>query len=234
MLNAYASEIKVEVESTTARQGDHIAVSVFGTINVDTLNSMVLIFNYNANRLKIDSVKGAVNYAVKCSNPTMFDSTFAEYGTLKVQCSEVQKILDGKICTIYITCLAGSGNEALITPTIVEVDDSTQTANLIAGKITFNDIPVLPKFIEGLGLPSPNPFGSTITIPYTIDVPTNIQFYIYDLVGRLVQEFPIAYKIRGGYSFYFTPNEGELSNGAYYVVMKTDSKVYTSYFLRVR
>ncbi|MBS1537633.1 MAG: T9SS type A sorting domain-containing protein [Bacteroidetes bacterium] len=232
--NVTAGEIRIEVESATARQGDHLALSVTGTIDVENFQSIQLFFKYNANRIKIDSVKGSEIFAVKCANPTIFDSTFAELGTLKVSCSDVQKILDGKICTLFLTCLAGYGNEASIIPFSIQVNDSNQIGNFISGKITFDDIPVIQKFIEGLGYPSPNPFGGNILVPYTIDEPTNVQFFIYDLAGRLVQDFPVIQRSRGGYFFYFAPNEGEFSNGAYYLLMKTNSKVYTSHFLRVR
>lgn len=229
-----AKEIRIVVESATARLGDHLALSVKGTIDADNLQSIQLLFKYNSNRIKIDSVKGSENFAVKCTNPIIFDSTFAELGTLKVSCSDVQKLLDGNICTLYLTCLAGYGTEAFITPATIEINDSNQIGNFISGKITFDDIPVIQKFIEGLGYPSPNPFGGNILIPYTIDETTNVQFFIYDLAGRLVQDFPVIQRSRGGYFFYFAPNEGEFSNGAYYLLMKTNSNVYTSHFLRVR
>lgn len=229
-----AGEVRIAVASANARQGDHLTIAVSGSVNVDTLNSIRIVFDYNANRLRIDSVSGNANYAIKCIQPTVLDSTFAEFGTLKVSCSDAQNIADGNICTLYITCLAGEGNEALITPAKVVINDSNQTGNFESGKITFNDTPVMQKFIEGLGYPSPNPFWGTIRIPYTIDQPTNVSFYIYDLVGRLVQEFPSVPRTRGSYFFNFSPDEGEFSNGAYYLFMKTDGSLYSSYFLKIR
>ncbi len=230
----YAGEVRISVAGANARQGDHLTIAVSGSVSADTLSSIRIVFDYNANRLRIDSVGGNVNYVIKCAQPTVFDSVFAELGTLKVSCTDAQNIADGNICTLYITCLAGEGNEALITPSEVVINDSNLIGNFESGKITFNDTPVKQKFIEGLGYPSPNPFWGTIRIPYTIDQPTNVSFYIYDLVGRLVREFPTEPRTRGSYFFNFTPNEGEFSNGAYYLFMKTDATLYSSYFLKIR
>ncbi len=232
--SSYAAEVNVSVASASARPGDHFALIVSGSLNADTLNTLQIVFNYNASRLKIDSVLGGTDAAMKCLSPTFIDSTFATLGIVKISCSELQNISDGKICTLYVTALAGEGSEALITPASVRINDSSQSGNFTAGKITFDDTPVTQKFIEGIGQPFPNPFWGYIRIPYIIDKPTNVSFYIYDLAGRLTQEFPSLPRSRGSYFFNFAPDEGTFSNGAYYVVMKTDSKVYNSYFIRLR
>ncbi|MBI3258384.1 MAG: T9SS type A sorting domain-containing protein [Ignavibacteriae bacterium] len=231
---ANADEVKITVGSASAKPGDHLAVTVSGSVNVDSLSSIQMVFEYNAGRLKIDSVSGGLDYALKCTKPDTSDSTYATLGTLKISCSDVQNITDGNICILYVTCLSGEGNEALITPAKVVINDTNQEGNFVAGKITFDDTSVTQKFIEGLGYVSPNPFGSNIKIPYTIDEPTNAEFLIYDLSGRLITEYPPIKRTRGSYFFYFSPDEGVLANGAYYLVMKTDSKVYTSYFIRMR
>ena len=231
---AYSGEINVNVASASAKAGDHLAVVVSGSVSVDSLANLQIVFEYNAGRIKIDSVVAGTDYAIKCVNPSISDSSFATLGTLKVSCADVQTVSDGKICILYVTCLSGEGKEALITPSKVVINDSNQAGNFVSGKITFDDTAITQKFIEGLGYSSPNPFWSNIKIPYTISEPTNAAFLIYDLSGRLIIEYPPISRVRGSYYFYFTPDEGVLANGAYYLVMKTDSKVYTSYFIRMR
>lgn len=233
-LPVYSGELNLTVASANAKAGDHLAVAVSGSVTVDSLTNMQIVFEYNAGRIKIDSVVAGTDYAIKCESPSIFDSSFATLGTLRVSCADVQTVTDGKICVLYVTCLSGEGSEALITPSKVVINDSNQAGSFVSGKITFDDTAITQKFIEGLGYTSPNPFWSNIKIPYTINEPTNAAFLIYDLTGRLIVEYPPVSRTRGSYFFYFTPDEGVLANGAYYLVMKTDSKVYRSYFIRMR
>ncbi|MDP8237982.1 MAG: T9SS type A sorting domain-containing protein [Candidatus Hatepunaea meridiana] len=70
----------------------------------------------------------------------------------------------------------------------------------------------------------PNPFNSVTTIQYDIRQNTNLQLFVYDLNGRLVETLYNGNIKSGSYSL--TWNAGRLPSGLYLVRMKTPEGVW--------
>lgn len=229
-----AQDVRIMVGNSSAKQGEHLAVVLTGTITDSGIDSMRVVIAYNANRLKIDSVRGGDEYAVQCLQPALSDNVVIRDGTLELSCERIKPVMDGKICVIYCTVLAGLGTTAEISPKECYINGLKKDGTLSPGTITIDDIPVSVTFKEGIGLPFENPSFSTIRIPYSIDTPTSVSFALYDMLGRLVEEIPPISRTQGFYEFNYIPRDGVFANGAYYVKMTTDGNVYFTYFMRLR
>jgi hypothetical protein len=229
-----AQEVRISVNSTAAKQGEHLSVEVSGSVSDAPLDSMRIVFTYNANRLKIDSVRGGEGFALQCREPLVTDKVLILDGTLEISCGSVKQTTDGRLIVIYCTVLAGLGTEAEISPKECFVNGIKKEGILIPGKITIDDIPATVKFRESIGLPFENPSYATLRIPYTIDTPTKVSFTIYDLTGRVVEEIPAVDRTQGYYVFDYIPTDGVFANGPYFVKMTTENNVFFTYFMRLR
>jgi len=232
--NVFAQEVKISVGSTAAKQGEHLLVEVSGSISDTLLDSVRIVVQYNANRLKIDSVRGGNEFAVQCIQPTVSDKISILDGTLEVSCTSVKSTTEGRLFVIYCTVLAGLGTEAEISPKECYINGTKKDGTLTPGKITIDDIPATVKFKESIGLPFENPSYSNIRIPYSIDTPTKVTFTLYDLTGRVVEVIPAVDRTQGYYVFDYVPTDGVFANGPYFVKMTTETNVFFTYFMRLR
>lgn len=229
-----AQDVRIIVGNSTAKQGEHVAIEITGTIADASIDSMRVVIAYNANRLKIDSIIGGNEYAIRCQKPSFSDKVVILNGSLEVTCENIQSITDGKICILYCTVLAGLGTTAEISPKECYINGLKVDAFLGSGTITINDTPINVAFREGIGLPFENPSYNTIRIPYSIDSPTSVAFALYDILGRLVEDIPPIDRTQGFYEFAYLPRDGVFANGPYLVKMTTDQNVYFTYFMRLR
>lgn len=229
-----AQEVRITVSDATAKQGDLKDIEVTGTIADTIIDSVRISVNYNANRLKIDSVTGGNEYALQCLQPSFIDQVSISDGVLEISCSNIKQTTDGKLFVLHCTILAGTGTVAEIAPVECFVNGIKKEGILSIGTITIDDIPVTVKFKEGIGFPFENPSYTTIRIPYSIDNPTKVSFTLYDILGRIVEDISPIERTQGIYEFNYIPRDGVFANGAYFVKMTTDSKVYFTYFMRIR
>jgi hypothetical protein len=65
-----------------------------------------------------------------------------------------------------------------------------------------------------IGDPYPNPTNGIINIPYFISAPADINFYLYNSTGNMVNKFTIYQDIPGNHKLIM--DEGSLHPGVYY------------------
>lgn len=105
------------------------------------------------------------------------------------------------------------------------------TSNLIAAKINneyygefvnTTDEPTTPKEFKLLNV-YPNPFNNSTTISFSVDNPSFLNIFIYDITGRIVQRSDIRIKSVGIFSA--SLSFSDLSSGIYFVSVVNDNIV---------
>ena len=69
----------------------------------------------------------------------------------------------------------------------------------------------------------PNPFNPSTTIKYAISQPANVEFTIYDMLGKEIWSKNKGYQTAGNYRITFNSTEKQLSSGVYLLNMKAIS-----------
>lgn len=82
------------------------------------------------------------------------------------------------------------------------------------------------------GNPFPNPFNSTVTIPFTLPVHANVSLSVLDLTGRTVANLVNRSLNAGSHSVNWTADGVE--TGAYFVMMQVNEQTFTHRVLLVK
>ncbi|MBL7978452.1 MAG: T9SS type A sorting domain-containing protein, partial [Bacteroidetes Order II. Incertae sedis bacterium] len=75
----------------------------------------------------------------------------------------------------------------------------------------------------------PNPFNTSTTFKYTLSNATQVAFEVLDGLGRVIDQGKIGYQGPGEYSLPY--ENGQLSNGVYFLRLKTDTKYLVRKFM---
>ncbi|MBL1214032.1 MAG: T9SS type A sorting domain-containing protein [Ignavibacteriae bacterium] len=78
----------------------------------------------------------------------------------------------------------------------------------------------------------PNPFNNNTIISFSVSNYSNVNITVYDVLGSVVKELINESKPMGNYNLHF--NADDLSSGPYFVVLTTDSKLYTHKMLLIK
>ncbi len=71
----------------------------------------------------------------------------------------------------------------------------------------------------------PNPFNPSTIIEYSLNISTEVEFYIYDLTGYLVDKINIGYMSVGNHEIQY--NSYELASGIYFYQLDVDGQLST-------
>lgn len=91
------------------------------------------------------------------------------------------------------------------------------------------ETPEIPLKI-GLGSPYPNPFNSTVRIPFKLDRDREVRLSIYDIQGRLISTLREG-RMKAGEQEVVFAAERDLANGVYFVTLATGSTQQTAKIL---
>ncbi len=84
--------------------------------------------------------------------------------------------------------------------------------------------PFIPDEFELISI-YPNPFNASTTIRFSLKKPGAVKLDIYDVNGRLVEEFPQNSYMAGVHKIYWNPRN--ISSGVYYIVLNINQNIYT-------
>ena len=70
----------------------------------------------------------------------------------------------------------------------------------------------------------PNPFKDKFTLEYDLEIQSNVEVSLYDLVGKHIYTLPIYHNLPGANRIEL--DSQELSKGIYFIELKVDDKVY--------
>ena len=119
-------------------------------------------------------------------------------------------------------CMNGDMPEfKLYSPTSGKIIDlegefSTWSNNLTTFSGSLKNVVIIPENFQ-LGNPYPNPFNPVTTISYAIPVDSEIELSIYDIQGRLIEQFISGYSKAGFYTVQWNPIN--VSSGVYFIRM---------------
>ena len=71
---------------------------------------------------------------------------------------------------------------------------------------------------------TPNPFKDKFTLEYDLEIQSNVEVSLYDLVGKHIYTLPIYHNLPGANRIEL--DSQELSKGIYFIELKVDDKVY--------
>ena len=71
---------------------------------------------------------------------------------------------------------------------------------------------------------TPNPFKDKFTLEYDLEIQSNVEVSLYDLVGKHIYTLPIYHNLPGANRIEL--DSQELSKGIYFIELKVDYKVY--------
>jgi len=98
----------------------------------------------------------------------------------------------------------------------LEGEFSTWSNNLTTFSGSLKNVVIIPENFQ-LGNPYPNPFNPVTTISYAIPVDSEIELSIYDIQGRLIEQFISGYSKAGFYTVQWNPIN--VSSGVYFIRM---------------
>jgi hypothetical protein len=260
LISTYSSSFaagSLEIKDTIIERGRVYKIPVYGTIPSSSANIIQLEFIFDAMVLDIKKADGDNNYGLPADLIYNFDFSNIKKSKITISSASYKKKFSGTICVLEIEGLAGIDTTSNIEPVSMLFDnDSLPEINLIKGNIKVNSFPVEPKFIERLGQNYPNPFSDQTTFPFSIDKETNVNFKMYSLNGKLLNEQselndvfriavndengnaidkPYTYRFnRGNYKIVLKPYLWKLSSGAYCLILRTDTGVYRMNFIYIK
>jgi hypothetical protein len=248
---------KLEIRDTTIERGRVYNIPIYGIIPFTSAKTIKIELDFDAMVIDIKKAIGDVNFGLQSDLISNIDISNLKNAKIIISTSSFKNDFSGIICELAIEGLAGIDTTCYIVPVSMSLDNDTiSDINLIKGKININSIPVEPKYLEGLGQNYPNPYFVSTTFPFTIDKETNVNFKLFSLSGKKLNEeadlndiFQIVIYnengnivekpdnfrfIRGSYKIVLTPFKWKLSSGTYFLIMKTDNGVYRMNFIYIK
>ncbi len=78
----------------------------------------------------------------------------------------------------------------------------------------------------------PNPFNPTTTIPFGLDVDSEVSLVVYDILGRKISTLLNKRMTAGTYNINYRAEH--LASGIYFYRLQTDSQIYTERFTLIK
>ncbi|HRP02679.1 MAG TPA: hypothetical protein PLE30_08535 [Candidatus Kapabacteria bacterium] len=224
-------------------------IPVYGSLANTNNNEYEFCFTFNSLVLDIKNVSTTDNTIFSKINSFNVDFNNLTNSILRVKSSELRSSNNGVLFYIAIEGLAGSDTVTSFTPSCYKKDGKDITeVSLQSANINVRSTPIGIKFIEGLGLNSPNPFNNETKIPFTIENDTKVSFNMFSLNGRRVIGNDLSFntfdmkifkddgnEVSDIYSYIFTKGKyflilksrkSDISVGAYYLNMTTSRSTY--------
>jgi hypothetical protein len=167
---------------------------------------------------------------IQCSNPTVIypDSVYCagrrqELTILSDSVWQI-RITDTGAIQLYVQAL--SGNDSLCTLFHQNIRAGTENATDTVMIIAVHSLIPLPYIrIATLAENIPNPIerGKQTTWAYRVDKATPVHILLYDIRGKIIEEFRSQADLPGNYTFSYTPGQQNTAPGVYLIRMLTNS-----------
>lgn len=251
--NLLYSQPTVRVIDTVAQRNAMTYVDVYGTIDFDNTGELIIYFSFNGYLYDIKSILTDPSYGVRSLSADGFKVNFNTFGFsgLIIKSGDYQRITNGILFRIELRGLAYKDSVGYIIPDSIALGGlKLGNAVLQQGKVVVPGIPVYDSFGEGLGYCFPNPFHHTVTIPFYLESSQKIKIVVFSMAGKKIPVHDINLEqnrlfrkesdgdvvpiedvyselTAGYYSYIFTPEYWKMSSGLYYVMLITESQVYS-------
>jgi hypothetical protein len=161
-------------------------------------------------------------------------------GDLLLNFSNSEKLSNGKIAEIkFLSVIPDSNMSSItlkasdfITDSIMFLDiiPLTDSASLFSdgkcGIINLKYTGIMPILMQNI----PNPWYETTEIKFSISEKTNVDLSVYSVEGKLISKVIEGVQYRPG-NYEVILNSSELSAGAYYYVLRTNSLILTRFMV---
>ncbi len=252
-----AATFELSVPDTLIPSGKIYNLPVNGKINNAPQGNLSIILNFNARSLDIKSIRGS-NLSGLHDEIIAFKTIVHAWDSvdLQIETNNYSSDFSGNLFYMEVESLVGPDTLSRISLKEVRVNDSIQSSELSGGLIITTPPLVNQEYVEGIGVPYPNPFNEKAKIPFIVEKDSPINFKIYSYLGRLIDNFPLTKQnidfqvfnnkneeifgienktlLAGNYYLTMHPKKWEVSSGPYYVIMETKSGVYKTNFIYVK
>lgn len=225
----HAGTAEISIPDTSLRQGLVIDLPVLlNTIDDAKITSCTLIVSIPKKRILLKEAVTKPGTLFSCKNPaiTMIGED-TEYRLYSITCQNPLMQTQGILLFLRLEALAGNASSSQINAASFFIGGSNQTIVQSGGTIRFPDPPVIQAKAEGMDLNTPNPFEYTTSFTYHLGTEGEVQFSLFNALGKLIQEFPVEYKNAGRHTFVLTvDNPTNFSSGIYIIRMRTERGLY--------
>jgi len=227
VLNAGTTE--VIVPDTMVKQGALIELPISIKTTPNALNSPCTVtFSIPKKRMVLKDALTKPGTLFTCKNPVItFLSEDSQFRTYSIACPNPLLQEQGILTFLQLELLAGFETKVNINAQSFVIGDSAQSIQQVGGAISFIDPPVVQAQAEGMDLNVPNPFAYTTSFTYYVGKEGEVQFSLFTLLGKLIQEFPAERKSAGRHTFSLVIDDPyNFSSGIYVIRMRTERGLY--------
>lgn len=163
-----------------------------------------------------------------CKKPTItLLSENSVNRTYSISCQNPLFQSEGILFFLQLEVLAGIDSITSINALSFSIGDSIQSIVQSGGKIRFSDPLVIQAQAEGMDINLPNPFAYTTSFTYYVGKEGEVQFTLYDSLGKLIQDYPIERKSAGRHIFDVKVDDlFNFPSGVYVIRMRTERGLY--------
>ena len=227
VLNAGTTE--VIVPDTMVKQGTLIELPISVKTNPNALiTPCTVTLSIPKKRMILKDALTKPGTMFTCKNPIItFLSEDSQFRTYSITCPNPLLQEQGILTYLQLEVLAGFETKANINAQSFVIGDSAQSIQQIGGTISFIDPPVVQAQAEGMDSNVPNPFAYTTAFTYYVGKEGEVQFSLFNMLGKLIQEFPAERKSAGRYTFTLAIDDPyNFSSGIYFIRMRTERGLY--------
>jgi hypothetical protein len=247
------SQVSVNINDTTIYRGENLKVKipVFAkNIPNQTINELRIIFLFQSQIIDIFSSSSTNNTVMKLPKISLANYTPPDSARLTVVDSNIiTPVSKDTLCFLEIEGLVASDSIAYLSVEKLYINGKDTKINTKTATIKVLGPPIFKILPEGFGQNYPNPFYYDTKIRFNLKDSTKVEFLLYSTAGEFIEssaennqyvkyyfynskEIQIDYKQnmkipKGEYLLQIIPLDYKFASGAYYIIMKTESGIYT-------
>jgi hypothetical protein len=249
-------EVNISVPDTVLTRGIVYSIPIKCTITDPNVQSIQIVFSYNAYIIDIKNANGGPNFVMNCQPPDFSnDLTVINTATTTVTCGSIATNPSGTLLSLNIEGLAGPDTICRLYVDKVFLNGSEVQFVSNIGNLIVPGEPIFQTSQQSIGQNYPNPFNYWTKFDFSIADSTKVEFRVYNLDGRQVEftgningmfvinkiannvSIPVdlhSVLSQGNYTLTFTPDSYQLGSGVYFLTMKTVSGDNSSSFVFVK
>jgi hypothetical protein len=251
------SQTKIEIIDTTINRAIINQIPVYGYLDKLEDGQLEICIEFNSLVLDIKNAKTDNNTIFSDINDFKIELNNYFNSLITIKSNNYKKNTFGILFYLDVEGLAGGDTLSMLKINCLKLNGNDIIISILKeGKIIVNSSIVNPKIIEGISQNRPNPFSEETSAIISIANNTNInikvfsldgkkvlnkdnseyglEIFIYDFNNNLIKDYQNHIFQKGEYKLVIKNNYSNISSGAYYLVMTTNSNIYKLNLLLVK
>lgn len=248
------SQVNVNINDTTIYRGENLKVKIPAfakDIPNQNINELRIVFLFQSQIIDIFSASGNDNTIMK--QPKILFANYAPVDSARITIIDsnvTAPISKDTLCFLEIEGLVASDSIAYLSIEKIFINGIETKIVTKPAIIKVLGPPIFKILPEGFGQNYPNPFYHDTNIRFNLKDSTKVEFLLYSTAGEFIESsvennqyvqynffnyskgIPIDYQQnmklpKGEYLLKIIPLDYKFASGAYYIIMKTESGIYT-------